>query len=173
MARPPAKSLFVLLALGVWILACPASLAEDDPNALSQQVYQLMNKENIRRRFPLGKARLNWQSAFGVRSSPETADALNNLGFLFKKIGDYASAEPLSREVLRIRQKVLGPEHSDTATSLNNLAVLYQDVGEYAKAEPLYREALRIDEKVLGSEHPGIATDLNTWRAAPRHQPAG
>ena len=69
-------------------------------------------------------------------------------------MGEYAKAEPLYQEALRIRQKVLGPEHPDTAISLNNLAVLYQDIGEYAKAEPLLREALRIRQKVLGPEHP-------------------
>ena len=74
---------------------------------------------------------------------------------------DYAKAEPLYQQALRIRQKVLGPEHPDTATSLNDLAVLYQDMGEYAKAEPLLQEALRIRQKVLGKENPGTATSLN------------
>ena len=30
--------------------------------------------------------------------APESAEALNNLGLLFKKIGDYAKAEPLPRK---------------------------------------------------------------------------
>ena len=80
-------------------------------------------------------------------------------------MGEYAKAEPLLQEALRIRQKVLGPEHPDTAKSLNNLAALYQDMGEYAKAEPLYQEALRIRQKVLGSEHPDTATSLNNLAA--------
>ena len=65
-------------------------------------------------------------------------------------MGDYAKAEPLFKEALEIRQKVLGPEHPDTATSLNNLAALYQAMGDYAKAEPLFKEALEIRQKVLG-----------------------
>ena len=76
-------------------------------------------------------------------------------------MGEYAKAEPLYQEALRIWQKVLGPEHPDTATSLNNLAALYQAMGEYAKAEPLFQEALRIRQKVLGPEHPDTATSLN------------
>src|ERR1700737_1423500 len=76
-------------------------------------------------------------------------------------MGEYAKAEPLLQEALRILQKVLGPEHPDTATSLNNLAMLYWVMGEYAKAEPLYQEALRICQKVLDSEHPDTATSLN------------
>jgi len=55
----------------------------------------------------------------------KTAEALNNLGLLFKKIGDYAKAEPLYQEALRIRQKVLGSEHLDTATSLNKASKVF------------------------------------------------
>ena len=80
-------------------------------------------------------------------------------------MGEYAKAEPLYQEALRIWQKVLGPEHPDTATSLNNLAVLYQAMGEYAKAEPLLQEALRIRQKVLGPEHPDTAQSLNNLAA--------
>ena len=80
-------------------------------------------------------------------------------------MGEYAKAEPLYQEALRIRQKVLGPEHPDTALSLNNLGTLYQDMGEYAKAEPLYQEALRIRQKVLGPEHPDTAESLNNLAA--------
>ena len=76
-------------------------------------------------------------------------------------MGEYVKAEPLLQEALRIRQKVLGSEHSDTTTSLNDLALLYQAMGEYAKAEPLYQEALRIRQKVLGKVHPYTALSLN------------
>ena len=76
-------------------------------------------------------------------------------------MGDYAKAEPLYKEALEIRQKVLGREHPDTATSLNNLAELYRGMGDYAKAEPLLKEALEIYQKVLGPEHPFTATGLN------------
>jgi tetratricopeptide (TPR) repeat protein len=88
----------------------------------------------------------------------QTADSL---GKLYHAMGEYAKAEPLLQEALRIRQKVLGSEHPDTVTSLNNLAVQYQDMGEYAKAEPLYQEALRLHKKVLGPEHPNTANSLN------------
>jgi tetratricopeptide (TPR) repeat protein len=75
--------------------------------------------------------------------------------------GEYAKAEPLYQEALRIQRKVLGPEHPDTANSLDNLAGLYQAMGEYAKAEPLRHEALRIRQKVLGPDHPETAVSLN------------
>ena len=56
MARPLAKSPFVLLALGLWILACPASLAEDDdPNALNQQVNQLFEQGKYQEAIPIAE----------------------------------------------------------------------------------------------------------------------
>ena len=76
-------------------------------------------------------------------------------------MGYYAKAEPLFKEALGIRQKVLGREHSVTSGSLNNLAALYEDMGDYGRAEPLYREALEIRQKVLGREHPFTAISLN------------
>jgi lipopolysaccharide biosynthesis regulator YciM len=56
-----------------------------------------------------------------------------------RRWGDYTKAEPLFKEALQIRQKVLGPEHPDTAQSLNNLAYLELDLGEIQEAERLGR----------------------------------
>ena len=165
MARPLAKSPFVLLALGLWILACTTSWAEeDDPNALNalnKQVNQLGEQGKYQEAIPIAERAVEVAKRVRGPENHETAEALNNLGLLFKKIGDYVKAEPLYQEALRIRQKVLGPEHPDTAESLNNLAVLYQATHEHAKAEPLLQEALRIRQKVLGSEHPDTALSLN------------
>ena len=120
MARPLAKSPFLLLAIGLWILACSASLAEDDdPNALNQQVNQLIEQGKYQEAIPIAERAVEVAKRTRGSEDPETAEALNNFGLLFKKIGDYAKAEPLLKEVLEIRQKVLGREHLDTAKSLN------------------------------------------------------
>jgi hypothetical protein len=52
-------------------------------------------------------------------------------------MGEYPKAEPLDQQALRIRQKVLGPEHPDTATSLNNLAALYHEMASTPKLNRL------------------------------------
>ena len=161
MAGALAKSPCALLALGLLILACQASFAEDDdPKALNQQANQLIDQGKYQEAIPIAERALEVAKRTLGPEQPETAEALNNLGFVFKMIGDYAKAEPLCQEALRIRQKVLGPEHPDTATSLNNLASLYRATGAYAKAEPLYQEALQILQKVFGPEHPNTATSL-------------
>jgi hypothetical protein len=55
-------------------------------------------------------------------------------------MGEYAKAQPLLQEALRILQKVLGPEHPDTATSLANLARLELDLGRIDQATALARQ---------------------------------
>jgi hypothetical protein len=71
----------------------------------------------------------NWRSI--MRSILRPPLPCITSGSFFKKIGDYAKAEPLYQEALRIRQKVIGPENPSTALSLNNLAALYCNTGEY------------------------------------------
>jgi tetratricopeptide (TPR) repeat protein len=160
MARPLAKSPFVLLALGLWILACPASQS-DEFNLLNQQVQTLYKQGKYQEAIPLAEKAVELAKRVYGPEHPDTATSLNNLGKLYREMGEYAKAEPPLQEALRIRQKVLGPEHPDTATSLANLGSLYWAMGEYAKAEALDQEALRIRQKVLGPEHPDVALSLS------------
>jgi CHAT domain-containing protein len=55
-------------------------------------------------------------------------------------MGEYAKAEPLDQEALRIYRKVLGKEHPETATSLENLALLEFDLGRIDEATALARQ---------------------------------
>ena len=90
MARLLAKSPFVLVALGLWIFLCPGSLAEDDdPNALNQQVSQLIEQWKYQEAIPIAERALEVAKRVRGSEHPETAAALNNLGFLFQKIGDW------------------------------------------------------------------------------------
>ena len=114
MARPLAKSTFVLLALSFWILSSSASLAEDEnPNALNKQVKQLIEKGKYQEAIPIAERAVEVAKRARGPENPETASALNNLGLLFDYTADYAKAEPLFQEALRIRQKVFGQEHPD------------------------------------------------------------
>ena len=96
---------------------------------------------------------------------PDDRTILNNLALSLTEAGDYAEAEPLSRQALAMDEKEWGPDSPDVATGLNNLAVLLQAKGDYAGAEPLYRRALAIDEKALGPDHPDVARSLNNLAA--------
>jgi tetratricopeptide (TPR) repeat protein len=141
-----AKSLFVLLALGLWNLACPTSLAEDDdPNGLNQLIEQGRYQEAI----PIAERAVEVAKRVRGPEHPETADALQNLGLVFERIGDDAKAESLFQEALRIRQKALGPEHPDTATGLTNLALLEFDLNQIDEATALARQASAAELTIL------------------------
>ncbi|HEY7326073.1 MAG TPA: tetratricopeptide repeat protein [Gemmataceae bacterium] len=75
--------------------------------------------------------------------------------------GRYREAQPLLKQILAIRRKVLGEEHPDTATSYNNVAYNLQAQGKYQEAEEGYRKALTIYRKLLGEEHPDTAGGYN------------
>jgi tetratricopeptide (TPR) repeat protein len=92
---------------------------------------------------------------------PDDVAVLNNLAVALASAGDYATAEPLSRRVLAINEKVLGHDHVLVAINLNNLAYLLWDEGDYTGAEPLFRRALTIDENALGLDHPFVAICLD------------
>jgi tetratricopeptide (TPR) repeat protein len=156
----------VLLALGLWILACPAQTAdENDLEALNQEVAKLFEAGKYQDAIVLAERALEIVTRERGPEDRDTATLLDSLAILYQAIGDYAKAEPLFRQALRIRQKVLGKEDPDTAASLNDLGALYQAMGDYAKAKPLFEQALRIRQKVLGKEHPDTAVTLNNLGA--------
>jgi hypothetical protein len=57
------------------------------------------------------------------------------------------------RQVLELRQKVLGPQHPDTITSINNLACCLKGMERVGDATSLYREGLQLAQQALGAEH--------------------
>ena len=80
MTGPLTKFPFVLLALGlwIWILACPASPAQDDdPNALIQQVKQLIQQEKYREAIPIAEGMVEVVKRARSPEDPDTAAALN------------------------------------------------------------------------------------------------
>ena len=92
---------------------------------------------------------LKLRQALGTNNA-DVAAGLANLASLLQDKGDFAGAEPLYRESLQIRRRVLGPDHSDVASVLNDLALLVKQRGDYVGAEAMYRESLAIKRK-----HPG------------------
>jgi tetratricopeptide (TPR) repeat protein len=76
---------------------------------------------------------------------PEAAISLNNLAFVYERMGDYPKALPLYQRALEIHEKQLGPEHPDTATSLHNLAGLYESMGNYPKAFEFFQAGLNAE----------------------------
>lgn len=106
------------------------------------------------------EAALELAEGFSV-GDPRLARTLNNLAYIYRRVGRYYDAEPLYRRAADLHEETLGPDHPNVATVLNNVASLYQLQRRYDEAEALFVRALDIRERALGLEHPDVATSLN------------
>ena len=57
------------------------------------------------------------------KEHPSVAQGMSTLAMWLIEDGDLASAEPLVRESLEMRRKLLGADHADVASSMTLLAV--------------------------------------------------
>ena len=62
------------------------------------------------------------------------------------------------RGVIKLEQKVLGPETVDTLTSRGYLANALYGQEKFSEAEAEFRELIQLDEKALGPENPLLST---------------
>ncbi|MDH3284438.1 MAG: serine/threonine-protein kinase [Acidobacteriota bacterium] len=91
----------------------------------------------------------------------EMAEVGNNLAAAVLDQGNFAEAEELFGEALRIRRQIMGPAHPEIAKNLSNLGVCLGMQGKYDDAEPLLREALSMSREVLPDAHPSLVENLN------------
>jgi TonB family protein len=84
---------------------------------------------------------------------PDVAAALAALAFVKRKRGNDASAEALYRDALRIREKVLEPDHTVTVGTLEQLSETCAAQGNFVEALALLHRALPVREVTLGPGH--------------------
>jgi tetratricopeptide (TPR) repeat protein len=89
------------------------------------------------------------------------ARLLNQTAVYLRVRAQYAEAEPLYLQALRIWKQTLGSLHSNVAAALNNLAYLYEEWGKYEPVEQLYQLAQVIWEQTERQDHPLIAVCLS------------
>ncbi|RMG53269.1 MAG: hypothetical protein D6723_07390 [Acidobacteria bacterium] len=88
------------------------------------------------------------------------ATNLQNLGATLKTKGRYAEAEPLLREALDLRRRLLGENHPWIATAQIHWGDLLYRRGRYAEAEREIRAALRLQRETLPEGHIDLARAL-------------
>jgi len=62
-------------------------------------------------------------------------ESYNNLGNVYKSLGQYNKAKKYLEKALIISKKMFGEEHADVASSYNNLGDFYQNLGQYTEAK--------------------------------------
>ena len=95
---------------------------------------------------------------------PNTAIALVNLSHLLYSTDQFADAEPLMREALKLMEDIHGPDDPMVAIPLSNLAsLLIKDANSAEEAMSLFQRALRIQKAEYGQNSPEMATTLNNF----------
>src|SRR5262245_17117749 len=70
--------------------------------------------------------------------------------------GNFASADELLKEAVRIQEHELGPGHPDLANTLTNRAIVAEKTGRAVEAETLYRRAASIAAAALPLNDPMV-----------------
>ncbi|OUC14950.1 MAG: hypothetical protein B0A82_09515 [Alkalinema sp. CACIAM 70d] len=92
------------------------------------------------------------ESHFGSYHSV-TADALNNLGVVHYRTGDYKKATRLYHKAINIWKLSSGENSINVAKGLNNLAVLQRTLGQYHDAETSLLQVVKTFEEIYGRTH--------------------
>ena len=94
-------------------------------------------------------------------SDRERAHYLNQLGVVYKDMGEYSKALSYYEQSLEIYKVGFPPNHSPFATSYNNVGMVYYTMGEYSKPLSSYERSLEIRKVALPPNHPHLATSYN------------
>ena len=108
--------------------------------------------------------------------NPNTANAMQGLGYTLMLAGDLEPAGPLFAETIAMNRRLYGERSNQVATSLNYQAIYLRRSGDFDAAVDALEESLSIYEDVHGPEHPFVATNLsnlaNAAAAAGRYDAA-
>jgi hypothetical protein len=96
-----------------------------------------------------------------LKEAPEVADSLAELANVLTQKGEFAAAEPLIRESLKIRRTVFGESHPEVADSLEELGLNLFDQGDDEPSMDLLREAVAMRRETQGDLHPALAEAIN------------
>ncbi|HSE12567.1 MAG TPA: tetratricopeptide repeat protein [Rudaea sp.] len=116
------------------------------------------------RALPLAREALELRRGLAAGSA-DVAESAGQLGRVLRLKADYAQAEPLLREALAIRRKVLPHDDPALIESLDDLAKLRQNRGEFRAANDLFHEALDAAQRYYGSDTIGTARYLDDYAA--------
>ncbi|MEZ6243274.1 MAG: serine/threonine-protein kinase [Phycisphaerales bacterium] len=93
----------------------------------------------------------------GLAEDGAMGDALNTLGSILLRHGDYAGAEAPLLEALDLYRKQWGEDHARTATIYNNLSIVTRYLNRMDDAEEYAKKAYEVWERIAGgAPHEGL-----------------
>ena len=95
---------------------------------------------------------LDMSREFYGEKHPLVAGIMNDMGALYTRQGDYATAVDYFRKVLEIRKEVLGECHPDVLMSYDNIARAFYSLEDYPSALLYIKKALVIARTLYGKD---------------------
>ena len=80
---------------------------------------------------------------------PDYLQSLGNRGFDYNEQGRHAEAEPVLREVIRLRIRANGPKDPELLAARNNLGVALSYLGRFDEAVTTARDALKLGRELI------------------------
>ena len=96
------------------------------------------------------------------KQDPKDYTALNELGKVLVKMGDYSEAQAKFAEASSLVERSIGRDHPTYAAIIDNLGGVYVFQRDYQLAESKHREALAIRKKWFGQDHPAVAASYSS-----------
>lgn len=102
-----------------------------------------------------------WLTALSIweKQAPESVYAvltLNNLAFLYKRLGRQEEAMSLVRRGFSMAERLPVNDHATQLSLLINIAVFHEEMRDCLAAEASYKKALAVSEGRLGPAHPVV-----------------
>lgn len=86
---------------------------------------------------------------------------MQTMGSVQASLGQYGPARSVLDDVLRVRERELGPDHPLVGETLSALGEVARDRGEFDEADRLFTRALAIRRAAFGDRHIDVATSLS------------
>ena len=91
----------------------------------------------------------------------KVAESYNNLGNVYRSLGNYNEAKEYHQKALIIYKNIFGHENPNVAGSYNNLGNDFQYLGQYNEGKEYHQKALIIYKNIFGEEHADVAQSYN------------
>ncbi len=88
----------------------------------------------------------------------KVSELMNNLGVVYRNLGQYERARDLLEAALASVVKNFGPDHPNVAVRQINLGAVFVHTDEKEKAKEMFEQAYRLFQKLLGEQHPNTQT---------------
>ena len=126
-------------------------VAAEQLEGLHAQIMELYADGRFTEAEPLVQQALSTVEEIHGTDHPDTANALNNLAVVEKRLGKYDAAGAHYQRALTIQKQQLGATHPGTLTTMRNLGLLFEETGRYQQAESIYKDIFETHKTEFGT----------------------